>query len=339
MPFTTTPCILRRRRAVLGLAGAAVAALSAPHVARAAPRRVRFGHNNTDDSHFGRGGQAFADAVAADDRLKDVLKISVLGNAQLGDDLAMLAGCAKGTIDGALIGSSLISSSVPEIGILNVPYVFADVGHARAVLDGPIGTAFLTFARAKSLPVLAWGENGMRHITSNKPIRNVADLKGLKLRVPQSTIMLDGMRALGADAAPLSFGLLRGALQTGEFQAQENAIAVVEAAKLYKVQKYLCLTGHIYDAVGFIASPDLLEDLTEPQQAALAAAARKGAAITRQVSDEAARNGVAHLKTLGMTVIDDVDIAGFQAAARPYAESLKPSFGAERVASLLAAGS
>jgi tripartite ATP-independent transporter DctP family solute receptor len=333
--FPNTPAKLGRRAVVLGLSGAA---LCAPHVARAAQRRLRFGHNNTDISHFGRGGQAFADAVAADETLKAVIKIDILGNAQLGDDLTMLAGLSKGTVDGAIVASSLISNNVPEIGILNVPYIFADAGRARAMLDGPIGAEFLKLCHAKNVPVLAWGENGMRHITSNQPVRNVADLKGLKLRVPQSPIMLDGMRALGADAAPLAFGLLRGALQSGEFQAQENAISLVATAKLYEVQKYLCLTGHIYDAVGFIASSDLLEDLTEPQRAALALAARKGAAVTRQISDEAARNGIVQLKALGMTVITDIDIAGLQAAARPYAESLKPRFGAERVASLLAPG-
>ena len=240
-----------------------------------------------------------------------MLKIDVLGNAQLGDDLSMLAGCAKGTIDGALIATSLISSAVPEMGILNAPYLFGNVGHARAVLESSIGAEFMELSRAKNLPVLAWGENGLRHISSNKAVRTVADLQGLKLRVPQSAVMLNGMRALGADAVPLSFGLLRGALQSGEFQAQENAISVVESSKLYEMQKYLCLTGHIYDAVGFIASADLLEDLTETQRVALASCARKGAAVTRQVSDAAAKNGIAHLRSLGMTIIEDVDFAGF----------------------------
>jgi tripartite ATP-independent transporter DctP family solute receptor len=326
---------LSRRVALAGMAGSA---LAAPHIARAAIRRVRFGHNNSDTSQFGQGGQAFAEAVAADPLLGSVLKIEILGSAQLGDDVSMLAGCAKSTVDGALIASSLISNAVPQMGILNAPYLFANVAHARAVLQGPIGTEFMDLARAKDLPVLAWGENGLRHISANKPVRSVADLQGLKLRVPQSAVMLNGMRALGADAAPLSFGLLRAALQSGEFQAQENAISTLESSKIYEVQKYLCLTGHIYDAVGFIASPDLLDDLTDAQQAALAACARKGAKVTQQVCDSADRDGVSRLKALGITVIEDVDIAGFRTAARPYLESLRPTFGVERVNNLLATG-
>lgn len=156
--------------------------------------------------------------------------------------------------------------------------------------------------------------------------------------MPQSQIMLDAFRFLGADAAPLAFGLLRDALRTGEFQAEENGIAVIESGKFYEVQKYLCLTGHIYDGIGFVASPDLLEDLDEPQRAALVVCARKGAAVTRQVADAAAKDGIGRLKAKGMTVIDDVDIAGLRAAARPFLESLGPTYGADRVKSLLAVG-
>lgn len=321
-----------RRAAMLGLAASA---LALPHIARAAPRRVRFGHNGAVDSHFGRGGQEFADAVAADPVIGSVLKIEIVGNGQLGDELFMMAGCTKGTVDGALIGGAVISTAMPEMGLLSAPYIFRDVAHARATLDGPIGTEFIELSRAKNLPVLAWGENGLVHLTSNVAVRTVAELRGLKLRVPPSPMVLNGMRALGADAAPLAFGLLRGALQSGEFQAQQNSIAIVESAKLHELQKYLSLTGHIYDAMGFIASADLLEDLNEAQRAALTSCARKGAVVTRQVADVAAKDGLGRLRSLGMTIIEDVDLAGFRAAARPYIESLQPTFGADRVKSLL----
>ncbi len=338
MNIAGTSSKIGRRNVVSGIAGVFLAGLAAPHVARAAVRTARIGHNNTDQSHFGRGATVFAEAVAADPILSGVLKIDVYGNAQLGDDISTMNGCMKGTVDGMLIGTSVMSNVVADIGVLNAPYLFRDVNQARAVLDGPIGAEYLALSISKGLPVLAWGENGLRHITSNVPVRKVADLQGLKLRVPQSDVMLNGFRALGANAAPLAFGLLREALRNGEFQAQENAIALVESVKLYEVQKYLCLTGHIYDAIGFVASPDFLEDLTEPQKVALVACARKGAAVTRQVSDAAARDGIGRLKALGMTVIDDVDIAGLRSAARPYLGSLAAIFGEDRVKSLLAAG-
>lgn len=87
--------------------------LAAPHVARAAVRTVRFGHNNPEPSSLGRGATAFAAAVAADPVLGSILKIDVCPTAQLGDDLNMLNSCMKGAVDGALVGGSLMSDMVP----------------------------------------------------------------------------------------------------------------------------------------------------------------------------------------------------------------------------------
>ena len=88
----------------------------------------------------------------------------------------------------------------------------------------------------------------MRHITNSKhEIRSPEDLKGLKLRLPQSDVMLAGFKALGADVSPLAFPQLYGALQSGQFDGQENPIATIQSSKFYQVQKYLTLTGHVYD--------------------------------------------------------------------------------------------
>jgi tripartite ATP-independent transporter DctP family solute receptor len=330
--------LIGRRNVMGAIPALLVTGLAMPHVARATTRIARFGHGNPDDSQIGQGALAFAAAVAADPVIGGAVTIEVYNNAQLGDDVSALKSCMKGTLDGALIGSSIMAGIVSEVGIINAPYLFRDAAQARAALDGPIGVALMDASRARRLPVLAWGENGVRQLTSNVPVRTVADLHGLKIRVPPAAIFVDGFRALGAAPAPLAFGLLKDALHSGEFTAEENAISTVQAAKLYEVQKYLCLTSHIYDAVGFIASPDLMEDLTEPQRVALADCARKGAAMSRRVAEEGARDGVAKLKAAGMTVIDDVDLAGFRAAARPYLESLSNTYGKDRVAALLAAG-
>jgi TRAP-type C4-dicarboxylate transport system substrate-binding protein len=147
--------------------------------------------------------------------------------------------------------------------------------------------------------------------------------------------MLGGFKALGADAAPLNFSLLREALRTGQFQAQENPIVVIEAAKLYELQKFLSLTGHVYDAAAFICSADLLDDLTEAQRTALTDCARKGAAVTREVSATAQKDGIARLTAKGMTVVDNVDVAAFRTAARPFLESLSASFDTSLVKRLL----
>jgi tripartite ATP-independent transporter DctP family solute receptor len=327
-----------RRDVMAGLAGLTAVALAAPHVARAAPRTVRLGHTNPDQSHLGRGATTFAAAVASDPVIGGVLKIDVHGNAELGDDVGMLKNCASGTLDAMICANVALGNLVPESNPINAPFLFRDVARARSVLDGPVGVEFAELALAKRLQVLAWGENGLRHITSSTPVRRPADLRGLRVRVPQSEMILGAFRALGADAGTLSATMLYEGLRTGQFQAQENAILTIEFFKLYEVQKFLSLTGHIYDPALFLCSIDLMDDLTAPQRSALIACARIGATATRDISDAASKASLARLKAAGMIVLDDIDVAGFVAASRPYLESLAARYGAERVGRLIEAG-
>ena len=332
MPDESLPTL--GRRALLAAAGAT--ALAMPHVARAAIRTARFGFTSPDASHVGKGCAVFAAAVAAHPLLGSALRIEAHGASRLGDDVTMLKNVATGTLDGILVGTSVMTNMVAPVGVMNAPYLFSGAAQARAVLDGPIGRELAAASQKQNLPVLAWGENGLRHVTSSVPVRAAADLRGLKIRVPPAPIILDGFKALGAAPAPLAFTLVYEALRRGEFQAQENSISTIESAKLQEVQKYLCLTGHSYDAIAFVPSADLLEDLTEEQRVALAAAAQKGAVATREACDASARDGVARLRAGGMTVIEDVDIAGMQAATRPYLESLTATYGADTMRRLLA---
>lgn len=325
---------LSRRTA---LAAAAAFAIAHPHRARAAPRILRMGHNNTETSHYNAGCKAFAAAVAQAPELAG-FTIEVHPNAELGDELGMLKNCSKGLLDLALIAGSVTSNLVPEIGLINAPFLFSAVSHARLALDGPIGADLIATAAKKDVNILAWGENGLRHVTANTPIRNPTELKGLKLRVPQSEIMLGAFRALGAEANSLSFNLLREALRTGQFQAQENPIVAIEAAKLNELQSHLSLTGHVYDPAPIIASPDLLEDLTPPQLAALRKCAAVGAAASREAAANAQRDGVGRLQAAGMKVITDIDLAAFTTAIKPFFTSLAATYGQERIDRLTRAG-
>jgi len=326
------------RRVLLRGAVAAGGALSAPRVARAAVTKLRLGHAFSDDSHFSKGAAAFAAAVAAHPALSGAVAIDIHGRGELGDELSLLNDCAKGTLDLAIITNAVIGNLFKEAGLLDAPFLFRDPAAARAALDGPVGAEFAERMRAKKLNLLAWAENGLRHITANKPVRSPADQKGLKLRVPQSDVMLGGMRALGADANPLPFRQVHEALRTGQFEAEENPITLIESTKFYEVQKVLSLTGHIYDPAGIYVSSDVLDDLDPPKRAALAECAMKGGAATRAAASEAQEQGIKRLAALGMTVVSDVDAAAMRNAAHPFLESLAASYDADLVHRLLTAG-
>jgi TRAP-type C4-dicarboxylate transport system substrate-binding protein len=120
----------------------------------------------------------------------------------LGGEVEMLKAMQTGTIDMAFITGAPLPTVVPEVGVFNIPFLFRDAAHAHAALDGPIGAKALASFKSKDLVALAWGENGMRHITNSKrPIVSADDLKGLKLRLPQSEVMMAAFKAMAPKSA------------------------------------------------------------------------------------------------------------------------------------------
>src|SRR5215471_14593943 len=242
-------------------------------------RSLKFGYILSENSQLGVGGGVFASEIAT--RTNGRYKVEQYPNSALGGEVEMLKSVQLGTVDLAFITGAPLPNFVPEVGVFNIPFLFRDLAHAHAVLDSPIGQAHLEKFREKDLVALAWGENGMRHITNSKrEIRSPEDLRGLKLRLPQSDVMLAGFKALGADVAPLAFPELYGALQSGQFDGQENPIATILASKFAQVQKYLTLSEHVYDPAVIVMSVDVFEELDEGDQEAVMAAAKLGAAAS-----------------------------------------------------------
>jgi tripartite ATP-independent transporter DctP family solute receptor len=314
------------------------ACLATPHIARAAPRRVRLGHANGKATPGGQGCRAFIAAVAAEPLLNTFLKVALYDDAELGDELGIGRGCQRGTIDMALLSTSGVGALAPEAALLDSAYLFRDAATARTVLDGEVGAQLAKILQPKGLNVLGWGENGQRNITANRPIKRPEDLIGLKIRVPPSEVEVASFRGLGADPRQLPFTALYEALRTGDVDAEENPIGNIEASRFYEVQKYLSLTRHIYSAFMFIASQDLLDDLSVAQQAALTACVRQGVLATRRVADAAERDGLVRLRAHGMTVVEDIDIAAFVAAAKPGLSAIGQKFGPDIMAQIMRAG-
>jgi TRAP-type C4-dicarboxylate transport system substrate-binding protein len=171
-------------------------------------------------------------------------------------------------------------------------------------------------------------------MTANKPIRTPSDLAGLRLRVPPSDVVAGAFRAMGANPGPVPFPEVYEALRTGAYEAEENPIGLIETARFDEVQNVISLTGHAYSAGLIVASPDLLDDLTAPQRAALRNCAVIGQNLSRAAADAAQQEGLDRLRAKGMRVVNDVDVAAFIDANRPYLLSLARKFGAERMAML-----
>ena len=327
------------RRNIL-LAGAAFAAGRGAGRAMAAPakaRKLRMGYLLPTESQLGAGASAMAEEVAR--RSGGRIEIQQFPDSALGGEVEMLKGVQLGTIDLAFVTGAPLPSVLAEVGIFNIPFLFNSMAHAHGVLDGPIGESYLRALSDKGLLALAWGENGLRHLTNSKlPITVPEDLKGLKLRLPQSPAMLLGFRALGAAANPLPFPQLYSALQAGVFDGQENPIATIISAKFVQVQKFLTLSGHVYDPAVIVMSPDANDDLPAEDRAIIAAAAKTGARASRSFAAAAEANGVAGLKQAGMQVVAGIDRARFAAAMAPATPELEKLFGRQQIERIRSAG-
>jgi tripartite ATP-independent transporter DctP family solute receptor len=327
-----------RRNLLLGAAALATAGL--PARLRAAPpkvRKLRMGYLLPTASQLGAGAGAMAAEVAG--RSNGRIQIEQFPDAALGGEVEMLKGVQLGTIDLAFITGAALPNFLPEAGIFNIPFLFTSPAHAHAVLDGPVGESYLRLLSAKDVVPLAWGENGTRHLTNSKhPIATPDDLKGLKLRLPQSPVMLLGFRALGAEASPLPFPQLYGALQAGVFDGQENPIATITSAKFAQVQKFLTLSAHVYDPALIVMSADASDDLSVEDRAIIQAAAKAGARASRDFAAAAETTGIAALKQAGMQVVSGIDRARFAAAMAGATPDFEKLFGRQQIEQIRAAG-
>jgi tripartite ATP-independent transporter DctP family solute receptor len=291
---------------------------------------LKLGYILSTDSQLGAGGAVFADEIAK--RMQGRYRIDQYPNSALGGEVEMLKAVKLGTVDLAFITGAPLPNIMPGIGVFNIPFLFRDLAHAHAVLDGPIGQSYLGNFREDGLVALAWGENGMRHITNSKhEIRSPEDLKGLKLRVPQSDVMLAGFKALGSDVRPLAFPQLYGALQSGQFDGQENPIATIQSSKFNQVQKYLSLTGHVYDPAVLFMSTDDFDELSVDDKRSFIDAAKLAGDASRDFAAAAEARGVSELAQTGMQVIKDIDRSKFAAEMASANVDFDRRFGSELI--------
>lgn len=322
---------VRLIRATLGAVGLFTALLACNIPAATAEQVLKIGYLLPIDSQLGAGAAAFDTAVrkATDNRYR----LEQYPNAALGGEVEMIKAVQAGQIDLAFITNAPFSNIVPETGLFDIPFLFRDTAHAEAVLDGPIGQSYLAKLSTNDMIALAWGANGLRHVTNNRgPIKGPADLRGLKLRVPQSDVMVRGFQALGAIAESLPFPQLYSALESNRFDGQENPIATIQSAKFDRVQKHLTMSAHIYSWAVFIMAKDTFDELTPADQAAFRTAATAGRLASRQYAAAAEQKGVDALAANGMAVVKTIDRPAFEAALKPAMDAYASQFGADTLA-------
>ncbi len=271
---------------------------------------IKFGHSGSTTHSYHIGALKFADLVST--YSKGDLKVEVFPNSQLGGEKKLAESIRLGVVDmGALSADGVLSAWLPEYQVLGMPYLFRDRAHAYKVLDGSIGDDLRKKAEAKGINVLCYWEIGFRHMTNNKrPIRTVADMKGLKIRVQPSKVFITMMESLGAIGTPIAFTELYSALQQGVVDGEENPVATIRSMKFNEVQKYLSLTGHTYSSAAVMISDKLLKKLTPAQLQVVRKAAEEARDYQRTTLAKMEGDDLEYLKSQGMKV-NPVDVAPF----------------------------
>jgi tripartite ATP-independent transporter DctP family solute receptor len=291
---------------------------------------IKIGYATSPTSHYGVGSTVFCDEV--EKRTSGRYKCQQFPNSALGGEREMIEAVQLGTLDVVNTSTGPIGNFVPEINIVDIPFLFRDYDHARKVLDGPIGDELRAKFPAKGLIALAWTENGFRHLTNSKrPVHTPEDVKGLKIRTMQNKVHIQAFQSIGVQPTPMAFPELFTALQQGTVDGEENPIPVILSAKFAQVQKYLSLTGHVYSPAMILVSPALWNKLSDADKKAFTEAGKAASIAQRKKVNEDEAQGIAELRKAGMQVDTHPDGAAFRKAMTPAFAEFAKQYGAENI--------
>jgi TRAP-type transport system periplasmic protein len=202
------------------------------------------------------------------ERTSGKLVIQLFPAAQLGPDAQLIAQARLGGVQFINMAASVLATFVPDAGIVNVGFAFLNYDQVWKAMDGDLGKFVRgRIGRTQLFMVGRSWDNGFRQMTSsNKPIRTPEDLKGFKMRVPSAPILTSLFTALGASPTSIDFSEVYTALQTHLVDGQENPLPIIATAKLYEVQKYCSLTGHVWDAYFMLGNKAAFKRLPKPTQ-------------------------------------------------------------------------
>ena len=293
---------LLRRHFVQGLAASgALAAASRPLFAQTTPITLKWATNIPATHPSNVRIREAAELIKKDTNGK--VEIQLFPNNQLGGDTDMLSQVRSGAIDIFPLSGLILQTLVPVAGINGLAFAFKDYQTVWSAMDGELGAHVRGAIEKVNLHVFdRCLDNGYRNITSSsRPINTAADLKGFKIRVPVSPLWTSMFKALEASPASINFSEVYSALQTKVVEGQENPLAVIDLAKLYEVQKYCSMTGHMWDGQWILANGKRWAGLPPDIQAV----------ITKHVTDAVLKqrddirrlnNGLeAQLKSKGLT--------------------------------------
>lgn len=302
---------LRSIRTLLLAACAAGAVLASPATAR---------DFRSADIH--PGDYPTVEAVRyVDKRLKEETKgrlgIKVFPNGALGNERDTIEQLKIGGLDMMRINVAPLNNIVPETMAAALPFIFRSTGHMRAVLDGPIGDEILASMEAQGLIGLAFYDSGSRSFYTKKPVKTLADLKGMKIRVQQSDLFVSMIEALGANPTPMPMGEVYTGLKTGIIDAAENNYPSYESSRHFEAAKYYARSEHAMAPEVLVFSKVVWDRLSKDDQILIRKAAKESVPYMRTLWDEREAKSRAIVEQAGSQISDVENKQEFVDAMKP----------------------
>ena len=275
---------------------------------------------NEQDS-FQVAAEKFAELVS--ERTNGAYKIEIYPNGVLGGESDMLDSMSMDMLDLGIITSGPFVNFCKEMGVLDMPFLFASNEEAYKILDGEIGQELLDKLENANLKGLAYAERGFRNITNSvKPVASAADVENLKLRVMENEVYTKTFQALKVNAVPMAWQDALTALQQGTIEGQENPINVIYSYGLWDYnQKYITLDRHSYSTAIITMSLDKWNTLDADTQAIFKAAAQEAAEYERAWVAAQESGQLDAIKSHGVEVIETPDVDSFRSAVQSVYEA------------------
>lgn len=276
--------------------------------------KFKLAENQPKGNPITEGMEKFAELVK--EKTNGSVEIEVYTDAQLGDEASTIEQIEMGTLDFARVNTSALATTVDEVGVFTLPYVFTSIDHKYKVLDGKVGDSVMKSLENYNMIGLKFWEAGSRNFyTTNKAITSVADMKGLKIRVQQSEVAIKMIELLGAKATPMAYGEVFQGLQTGIVDGAENDFVSYYTSGHYEVAKHFTLDSHMAPPAILLASKKTWDKLNDEQKKAISDAAQEAAVWQRQAMQDFQNESRKAVEAAGCKVYD-VNIAEFQEAVK-----------------------
>ena len=304
---------------VLGVSALA-AAIMATSPVFAADVTLRLGFVDPASSSYAMGGQKFADEL--EKLTNGAIKVQVLAGGTLGGEREMYEGAQMGTMDMVTVVNTVLSQFIPELVLLDQPFLFDTVEEAHAAVDGKLGELVAQKALEQGVHIIGWLESGFRDTFSKDPIQNVDDFSGVKIRTMENKMQIAAFNALGAISTPMPATEQYTALQQGTIDACENAVGNMLINRYYEVIKNVTNTRHQFTYILVGVSDRAWNKIPDEYKPMVGQAMKTAVEWQRQNLAEINANATEELKKLGVNFYD-IDREAMKAKVLPEVEKLR----------------